>query len=51
MNVMWLGENECEWWIKIEVMVNVWSWFFLKKVKRTIGRKTGIRREARRIER
>ena len=23
MNVMWLGENECVWWIKMEVMINV----------------------------
>ena len=51
MNVMWLGENECVWWIKMEVMVNVKLWFFLKNVKRTIGRETGIQRKASGIER
>ena len=51
MNVMWLGENECVWWIKMEVMVNVYLWFFLKKVKRTIRREMRIRREASGIER
>ena len=35
----------------MEVMVNGLLWFFLKKVKRTIGRETGIRREASKIER
>ena len=51
MNVMWLGENECVWWIKMEVMVNVYSWFFLKNVKMTIRREMGIRLEASGIER
>ena len=33
------------------IMVNGYMWFFLKKVKRTIERETGIRREASKIER
>ena len=46
---MWLGENECVWWIqwKLWLMLVV---VFLKKVKRTIGREAGIRREASGIE-
>ena len=35
----------------MEVMFNGQLWFFLKNVKRIIGRKTGIRREASGIER
>ena len=50
MNVMWLGENECVWWIKWKLWLMV-NCGFLEKVKRTIGRETGIRREASRIER
>ena len=51
VNVMWLGENECVWWVKWKLWLMVSCGFFLKKVKRTIGRETGIRQEASGIER
>ena len=49
MNVMWLGENVCVWWIKWKLWLMVVV-VFLKKVKRAIGRETRIRREASGIE-
>ena len=49
MNVMWLGENECVWWIKMEVMVNVLIMVFLEIGEKDYwtgnGNSTGSKRD------
>ena len=48
MNVMWLGENECVWWIKMEVWL-MFSRSFLEKGEKDYwtgnGNWTGSKRD------
>ena len=50
MNVMWLGENECVWWIKWKLWLMV-SCGFLEKCEKDYRTGTGTQREASGIER
>ena len=50
MNVMWLGDNECVWWIKWKLWL-MCSSGFLEKCEKDYRTGTRIRREESGIER